>query len=211
MFYLRSPFLLHNGKEIFLFSSSFLGEAFTLNLWSLPKYFCVYWINHWLVFSIYCFLYPPPKSNPKLFSKHQSPLRQVNYLFPAKVISYTLWPRIWTSSPPPTPGAQLSFGTPQQLPGAPSLLPCVGSISWSLCLPPAFWENICENILNSWMSEMSLFYPHTQLMTCLDWKQLCAQLLSHAQRFVTPWTLAHQVPLTVGFSTGVGCHFLLFT
>ena len=125
VFYLRSPFLLHNGKEIFLFSSSFLGEAFTLNLRSLSKYFCVYWINHWLVFSIYCFLYPPPKSNPKLFSKHQSPLRQVNYLFPAKVISYTLWPRIWASSPPPTPGAQLSFGTPnssQEPPPASPLL-----------------------------------------------------------------------------------------
>ena len=29
---------------------------------------------------------------------------------------------------------------------------------------------------------------------------------------VTPWTVAHQVPLVIGFSgknTGVGCHFLL--
>ena len=30
--------------------------------------------------------------------------------------------------------------------------------------------------------------------------------------FVTPWAVAHQAPLSVGFSdknTGVGCHFLL--
>ena len=29
---------------------------------------------------------------------------------------------------------------------------------------------------------------------------VCVQLLSHAWLFVTPWTVAHQAPLTVGFS-----------
>ena len=29
---------------------------------------------------------------------------------------------------------------------------------------------------------------------------MCVQLLSHAWLFVTPWTVAHQAPLTVGFS-----------
>ena len=34
---------------------------------------------------------------------------------------------------------------------------------------------------------------------------------SHVQLFVTPWTVAHQAPLSMGFSrqeTGVGCHCL---
>ena len=28
----------------------------------------------------------------------------------------------------------------------------------------------------------------------------CAQLLSHVQLFMTPWTVAHQAPLSMGFS-----------
>ena len=38
------------------------------------------------------------------------------------------------------------------------------------------------------------------------------KLLSHVRLFVTPWTVAHQAPLSMGFpgkSTGVDCHFLL--
>ena len=36
--------------------------------------------------------------------------------------------------------------------------------------------------------------------------------LSRFRLFVTPWTVAHQAPSSMGFSsksTGVGCHFLL--
>ena len=39
-----------------------------------------------------------------------------------------------------------------------------------------------------------------------------AHSLSHVWLLVTPWTVAHQAPLSMGFSsmkTGVGCHFLL--
>ena len=36
-----------------------------------------------------------------------------------------------------------------------------------------------------------------------------AQLLSHIQLLATPWTVAHQASLSMDFSTGVGCHFLL--
>ena len=39
-----------------------------------------------------------------------------------------------------------------------------------------------------------------------------AQLLSHVQQFVIPWTVALQVPLPMRFpgkNTGVRCHFLL--
>ena len=41
---------------------------------------------------------------------------------------------------------------------------------------------------------------------------LCAPLLSCVQLFVTPWTIAHQAPLSAGFpnkNTGMGCHLLL--
>ena len=44
---------------------------------------------------------------------------------------------------------------------------------------------------------------------------MCACLLSrfsHVRLFATPWTVAHQAPLSLGFSsknTGVSCHFLL--
>ena len=39
-----------------------------------------------------------------------------------------------------------------------------------------------------------------------------AQLLSYVWLFATPWTIAHQAPLSMGFprqNTGVDCHFLL--
>ena len=38
------------------------------------------------------------------------------------------------------------------------------------------------------------------------------KLLSPVRLFVTPWTVAHQAPPSMGFSgknTGVGCHFLI--
>ena len=39
-----------------------------------------------------------------------------------------------------------------------------------------------------------------------------ACMISHVQLFVTPWTAAHQAPLSMEFSRKeyrVGCHFLL--
>ena len=41
---------------------------------------------------------------------------------------------------------------------------------------------------------------------------MCAESLSHVWLFVTPWTVASQAPLSMGFSgknTEVGCHFFL--
>ena len=41
---------------------------------------------------------------------------------------------------------------------------------------------------------------------------LCAKSLRRVQLFLTPWTVARQAPLSMGFSsknTGVGCHALL--
>ena len=37
-------------------------------------------------------------------------------------------------------------------------------------------------------------------------------MLNHIRLFVTPWTVAHQAPLSMGFyhkNSGVGCHFFL--
>ena len=39
-----------------------------------------------------------------------------------------------------------------------------------------------------------------------------AKSLNHVRLFVIPWTVAHQAPLSMGFSgknTGVGCHAVL--
>ena len=41
---------------------------------------------------------------------------------------------------------------------------------------------------------------------------MCGKSLSHDPLFATPGTVAHQAPLSMGFSstnTAVGCHFLL--
>ena len=46
----------------------------------------------------------------------------------------------------------------------------------------------------------------------LESPSIAAQLLSRVQLFATPWTGAHQAPLSMEFpgeNTGVGCHFLL--
>ena len=49
-------------------------------------------------------------------------------------------------------------------------------------------------------------------MKSIVWKG-CAQSLSRVQLFVTPWTIAHQAPLSMGFfsgkNIGVCCRFLL--
>ena len=46
----------------------------------------------------------------------------------------------------------------------------------------------------------------------LSYQFSSVQSLSRVQLFVTPWTVAHQAPPSMGFSrqeSGVGCHFLL--
>ena len=45
-----------------------------------------------------------------------------------------------------------------------------------------------------------------------DHQKVKVKSLSCVRLFATPWTVAHQAPLSMGFSrqdTGVGCHFLL--
>ena len=53
--------------------------------------------------------------------------------------------------------------------------------------------------------------PH--LFICILFNIPCVCMLSHVQAFVTPWTVAHQAPLSTEFSRQgywrLGCHFLL--
>ena len=52
---------------------------------------------------------------------------------------------------------------------------------------------------------VQLWHPHIKMKV---------KSLSHVQLFVTPWTIAHQSSLSMGFSrksTGVGCLFLLYS
>ena len=45
-----------------------------------------------------------------------------------------------------------------------------------------------------------------------SWILLHVRVLGRVRLFATPWTVAHQAPLSVGFSgqnTGLACHFLL--
>ena len=54
---------------------------------------------------------------------------------------------------------------------------------------------------------------HIRMITAVSLViRVCAALFSHVQLFATPWTVAHQAPLSMEFSgkdTGVGSHFLL--
>ena len=62
-----------------------------------------------------------------------------------------------------------------------------------------------------------LFLVLLESLLCVDWHTLYCSILkvkwlSHVRLFVTPWTIAYQVPPSMEFSgksTGVGCHFLL--
>ena len=72
--------------------------------------------------------------------------------------------------------------------------------------PGATWEAHIQRKAQSSLNRM------TRLFLCSYWKGKC-QSLSHIQLFATPWTVAHQAPLSVSFSRqahGVGCRFLLW-
>ena len=57
--------------------------------------------------------------------------------------------------------------------------------------------------------ESHIFSEHLDLLIAMKVK---VKSLSHVRLFATLWTVAHQAPLSMGFSskdTGVGCHFIL--
>ena len=50
----------------------------------------------------------------------------------------------------------------------------------------------------------------SSLPSASDLNDLCAQLLSRIQLFVTPWTVACRAPLSMGFPRHEYCNKLLF-
>ena len=62
-----------------------------------------------------------------------------------------------------------------------------------------------NSCVNNWSAPFSLLWNHVNAYAC-------GRSFSHVQLSATPWTVARQAPLSLGFSsksTGVGCHFLL--
>ena len=71
-----------------------------------------------------------------------------------------------------------------------------------------------HTIINTYMSRRVCVCVCTCRGVFLAWLVLqhCVCLLSQVQFFPTPWALAHQAPLSMGFpgkNTGVSCHFFL--
>ena len=72
---------------------------------------------------------------------------------------------------------------------------------------------VCLNKL--YLYSINMKYPYFSVLILFAFKSLflnCVYVLSPLQLFVTPWTVARPVPLSMEFlgkDTGVGCHFLL--
>ena len=71
----------------------------------------------------------------------------------------------------------------------------------------AFSKEYNQMVISTWRD-----VPHRQVISRMQFSLLFGcHVFSHVQLFVTPWTVACQAPLFMGFSgknTGVGCHFL---
>ena len=75
-------------------------------------------------------------------------------------------------------------------------------------IPGCIFSNLGRRILLFSNSVVSWFFFFFQSFWVSEW----VKSLSHVRLFVTPWTVAHQAPPSMGFSrksTGVGCHFVL--
>ena len=71
-------------------------------------------------------------------------------------------------------------------------------------VPELHWDLGSSRILVTWTLVL-LFHP-------FQYSLLLTKQLGHIRLFATPWTVAHQVPRSMGFpseNTGVGFHFLL--
>ena len=64
---------------------------------------------------------------------------------------------------------------------------------------PAFAPSTPEVAIGLWPSCILLFIIALIVNVCIFSSYKCAQLLSHVQLFVAPWTVAHQAPLSMGF------------
>ena len=85
---------------------------------------------------------------------------------------------------------------------------------WAHYDPVQALSNVCKLRLITWAATYT-YYLCVCVCVCVCTCTLAsthAESLSHLWLFVTPWTVACQAPLSIGFSskiTGVGCHFLL--
>ena len=70
------------------------------------------------------------------------------------------------------------------------------------------WQATVHGVTKSW-TRLSDF-THSLILKYVMCSVVHAQQLSRVRHFATPWTVAHKVPLSIGFpskNTGVGCHF----
>ena len=62
-------------------------------------------------------------------------------------------------------------------------------ITFSLNIPTKhMWFLICTDMIESILNNIGIWPIHL----------FCAQVLSHVRLFATPWTVAHQAPLSIG-------------
>ena len=65
-------------------------------------------------------------------------------------------------------------------------------------VPSLGWEDILKEKMVTHSSVLGWEIPWTEEPVRLTFLH-CAYLLSHVQLFVTPWTVAHKAPLSMGF------------
>ena len=87
------------------------------------------------------------------------------------------------------------------------------SWSWWWTGKPGMLQSMeSQRVRHDWMTELNwIILPHSSVCVCVC-VCVCACVLSCVQLFSTPWTVAHQAPLSMDFlgkNTGAGCHFLL--
>ena len=87
-------------------------------------------------------------------------------------------------------------------------LDLASTLAWEMLSGLLFWSKIFLAYICLITYTLASFF----LMLHGIPSYICAQSLSCVRLFVTPWTVAHQAPLSMDFpgnSTGVGCHFFL--
>ena len=110
----------------------------------------------------------------------------------------------------PTPGDLLDSGIKPESPVSPAL-----AGRFFTTAPPGkhIW---CRECLNFILWHVAVWFSQHHLLKRLSLLlAIIVHVLSHIQFFVTPWTRAHQAPLSIelfspGKNTGEGCHFLLW-
>jgi len=73
----------------------------------------------------------------------------------------------------------------------------------------AWWATVCGVSELDRTEQLTLSLSH--IKTIILWMLLTLSCFSHVLLFVTPWTVAHQAPLSMGFSSqeyrsGLPCH-----